>query len=175
MSFEKRVSLKRWVGLELRRGLEWWRGLERWWGLKRRRSVKRRWYRERWRRFERWRAFQRRRRGRHILNGRPYPLARDHRRLIENAGDGCQCVVGRVVLTHDSASGSKLRLRNRCPRCRPVSFPRSRMRLSFVLQAQFGGIRCFQGLTCSSWPARRNNVPSSPKRAENIIPSGNPA
>ena len=32
-----------------------------------------------------------------------------------------------------------------------------------------------QGRSCSSCPARRNNVASSPKRAENIMPSGNPA
>ena len=33
----------------------------------------------------------------------------------------------------------------------------------------------FQGRACSSWPASRNSVASSPNLAENIMPSGNPA
>ena len=41
--------------------------------------------------------------------------------------------------------------------------------------AQTGGNLFFQGRSCSSWPARRNKVASSPNLAENIMPSGNPA
>ena len=33
----------------------------------------------------------------------------------------------------------------------------------------------FQGRSCSSCPANLNSVASSPNRAENIMPSGNPA
>jgi hypothetical protein len=94
------MRFKRCMGLKGRRDLERWRDLKRWRSLKRRRNC------ERGRRFERWRLFERRRRSRHVLNCRPFPLAGDHRRLVENAGDSCERVVGRVALTHDSASGS---------------------------------------------------------------------
>src|ERR1700730_5509626 len=47
--------------------------------------------------------------------------------------------------------------------------------LVLAIYAQTGGGLPRQGRSCSSCPARRNSVASSPKRAENIMPSGNPA
>jgi hypothetical protein len=41
--------------------------------------------------------------------------------------------------------------------------------------AQTGGNLLFQGRSCSSCPANRKSVASSPNLAENIMPSGNPA
>ena len=47
--------------------------------------------------------------------------------------------------------------------------------LGAVTMIQIFGLRSAQGLAFSSCAARRNNVASSPNRAENITPTGSPS
>ena len=102
--------------------------------------------------------------------------------LVENACNRRERMVGRVALSHDLGLRNEFCFRNRCPtsaRC-IFSVP---VRPLFVKSwhfcgdryAQTGGNLLFQGRACSSCPAKRNSVASSPNLAENIMPSGNPA
>src|SRR4030081_2366894 len=97
-------------------------------------------------------------------------------RLILNAGDGRERVISRVALTQNSTSGNDAISGKRnsaadaelhCLLSNTAEFCR--------VYAQIDGNLLFQGRSCSSWAARRNNVASSPKRAANIMPSGSPA
>jgi hypothetical protein len=91
MSFDRTLGFDGRMGLDRRSGLNGSRGYDRSVGFDRRVGFGRWWQRRR----SDWRFF---------LSGQPRRLAASFR-LIENAGDGGQRIVGRVALAHNSASG----------------------------------------------------------------------
>ena len=115
-----------------------------------------------------------------FLNRRLSTLAMGFRLIADSRDDG-ERMIGRVALAQrvdlpNDISEHSMRNRTQKPR-RPVPSASSiSPECGAVLSAyaQTGGNLSFQGRSCSSCAARRYRVASSPKRAENIMPSGNP-